>query len=161
MVTYTYPRTLSFFGMLASAVASFAFFYTYSKLQLNIQKIQIRHYPKEVTTNFAWFQAVSVLIFGTLSAILSMYELLLIVGPRKFKWYQYSLLRGIIYIATGCTVVGVAGDLGVFTAPFCLLLGLITVLSAFLLFCGCMDIVEAKKVIVEQPGTSIKGAENV
>ena len=161
MVTYTYPRVLSVYGLGCSAAVAYTFFFVYQRLNLDINTIKFGHKPTDILANFTWYTSISVILFGIVAGLLALYELLLVIAPRRFKWYQYSLLRGIIYLALGSVVLGIAGDLGVILAPLTGFSGVIVILSAVLLYCECMDINEAKTVVIEQPNTSIKGVENL
>ena len=139
MAKTTLLRILSAINLIALVLCGSAFFIAWRTIDIDISKIQTGQGTRN-DKNLNWFSGISVIFCGVLCIGLFIYELLLIINPMKFKFYNYGLIRSIIYFYLAVAVLGVSGDLGISGCAFALLSAIINTVICIALFFECIKI---------------------
>ena len=128
---------IDFIGIILCAAS---FFLTFQEIDIDIAKITIGDGVKNPPEKLNWFYGISIIFCGFLIVALAIYEVLLLINPTKFKFYNYSILRIIVHIYLGIASIGVAGDLGISAAAFLLLNAVVNLVIYLATFCECIKL---------------------
>ena len=148
MATRNLYRITSLINMIGIILCAVSLFLAFKKIDFNLSTIK----PGKGTNNddLSWFSGISIIFCGFLAVSIAIYEIMLLINPIKFKFYNYAILRVIVYLYLGIAIIGVSGDLGISASAFTLLNALLNFFVFMGAFCECFKI-EDDLPIVYQP----------
>ena len=129
-------RIICLIDLVGIILCGAAFFLTFQEIDIDVSKLKTGNGTK--TTDLSWFDGISIIFCGFLTVAIAVYEVMLLINPTKFKFYNYSIIRIITYAYLGIAALGVAGDLGISAAAFLLLNAILNLAIYLATFCECI-----------------------
>ena len=142
MATKKLYRIISLINCVGIILSAASFLMAWNSIDIDITKIKTGLGTE--TPNLNWFAGVSIVFCGVLTVGILVYEFLLVINPTKFKFYNYAIIRVIVYAYLGIAVLGVSGDLGISASAFTLLNAVLNFIIFIGVNCECIKMVDAE-----------------
>ena len=135
-----YLRVTSAIGFVAMVLCVSSYCYVASSISYKSLKVRFGYSVKKqnVFINQHWYMSMSILLFAFVSIGFCVYELLLIINPAFFRYKKSALIRVIVYVVLGITVLGMSADLGIAAGFITLIVAVWTLVNWLIIVMGCL-----------------------
>ena len=138
MATFILFRIITFFGIVSMILSGISFFLEFKDVRISFDYIKTGNGVKTYGSGAVWFKNIAIVFCGVASVLLFVYEIFLLFNPKKFKFYEYGLIRILGYLYIGISVLGISGDLGISASAIALFAGLLNIVVIIGLYFTCI-----------------------